>query len=57
MDRLVLFVRKVFAMDERGVTPPQTGIEPKAKKDLSIILAVGMSIVLFGAVVAFLGLF
>jgi hypothetical protein len=57
MDRVVLFIRKVFAMDERGVTPPQSGIEPKAKKDLSIILAVGMAIVLFGAVVAFLGLF
>lgn len=50
-------IRKLFAMDERGVTPEQTGTDPVSKRDLTVILAVGGAIVLFGAVVAFLGLF
>jgi hypothetical protein len=66
MDRLKLLIdrianqptiRKLFAMDERGVTPEQTGIDPVAKRDLTVILAVGGAIVLFGIIVAFLGLF
>jgi hypothetical protein len=66
MDRLKLLIdkivrqpmiRKLFAMDERGVTPTQTGVDPVAKRDLTLILAVGGAIVLFGIVVAFLGLF
>jgi hypothetical protein len=50
-------IRKMFAMDERGVTPTQTGIDPVAKRDLTLILAVGGAIVLFGIIVAFAGLF
>jgi hypothetical protein len=50
-------IRKIFAMDERGVTPTQTGIDPIAKRDVTVILAVGGAIVLFGVVVAFVGLF
>jgi len=50
-------IRKIFAMDERGVTPTQTGVDPIAKRDVAVILAVGGAIVLFGVVVAFVGLF
>lgn len=50
-------IRKIFAMDERGVTPKQTGVDSTSKRDLTAILAVGGAIVMFGVVVAFLGLF
>ncbi|CAN5437735.1 hypothetical protein BH09CHL1_BH09CHL1_10840 [soil metagenome] len=57
MDRGKALVRKVFAMDERGVTPPQEGTAPRDKRDLLIILTVGMSIVIFGVIVMFFGVF
>ena len=49
--------RKLTGIDDKAPTPPQTGHDQASMKHFYIILAASLGIVLFGVVVAFLGLF
>jgi hypothetical protein len=57
MSNFSSIVRKLSGIDDKAPTPPQTGHDERAMKQLYIILAFTIGMVLFGVVVAFFGFF
>ena len=57
MGQLHEFWRSITGANEKSVVPPQYGTDGDSKTQLYIIVGFGIFMVLFGATVAFIGLF